>query len=297
MSQIEIHGHRSHLKASEEYVDVTFRYKGGKKWVGSIPIKYRRTGLELTSQDDIEKHLEYCHGFCDPSKFRVWLKNQDTFWKSKQSAAITKSFFDALSNFQWCCVGCSLPKNPNWARRTQDLKEFGYTLATDTSRFCKSCDRNNTHLLLVPIPRGSVSGYETWTPATRARIVKLLGSYDVYEGKQASHILPDHKFPEIRWDTATRRAALDELTDLEIRNDFQLMTNQRNQQKREVCRLCYQTGRRGFPFGIEFFYHGESTWPATTPRVGKVAETGCEGCGWYDMEKWRQALKAKLGSD
>jgi hypothetical protein len=76
----------------------------------------------------------------------------------------------------------------------------------------------------------------------------------------------------------------------EIRQKFQLLDNQRNQQKREVCRQCFQTGKRGVLFGIKYFYKGDENWPSDVPKVGKSAEAGCVGCGWYDMAEWRKSL-------
>lgn len=185
---------------------------------------------------------------------------------------------------------CDLPPNPNWARRIQDIKEFGYTLATDTAHLCTKCNTKNTHLLLVPLPRGGITGYEVWSPGLRARIIQLHKNYDAYEGKNGQHLLPDHKFPEIRWDLNTKRDSLSHLSDNDILKDFQLLSNQRNQQKREVCRSCFQTGRRGFPFGIKFYYQGTEMWPDNIQKKGKQAENGCVGCGWYDMKAWRDKV-------
>jgi hypothetical protein len=106
--------------------------------------------------------------------------------------------------------------------------------------------------------------------------------------------LPDHKFPEIRWDEETRRDSLDDLSTEEIQCDFQLLSNQRNQQKREVCRNCFQTGNRGIIYGILFFHKGSEKWDDSIPKVGKKAELGCVGCAWYDINAWRAALKNKL---
>ena len=108
-------------------------------------------------------------------------------------------------------------------------------------------------------------------------------------------LLPDHKFPEIRWDSETKRETLTHLTDDDIKRDFQLLSNQRNQQKREVCRTCFQTGMRGTIYGISFFYRGSNTWDTTIPKQSKLAENGCVGCGWYDVNTWRSALLKKLG--
>ncbi len=80
------------------------------------------------------------------------------------------------------------------------------------------------------------------------------------------------------------------MTDEEIKSKFQLLTNQRNQEKREVCRTCYQTGKRGIAFGIPYFYKGDENWDSEIPEKGKDAECGCEGCAWYDFAEWRKHL-------
>lgn len=233
----------------------------------------------------------------NPKNYDAWLKEQELFWKNeKPNAKTTKPFFDSLKKGGWQCVNCTLPSNPNWARRIQDLKEYGYTIATDTNRYCPKCKANKTHLILLPIPRGGMNGngYETWSPKLRKRIVKLLGSKDAYEDTVSPHCLPDHKFSEIRWDENTKEDNPDSMPDEEIKEKFQLLTNQRNQQKREVCRTCYQTGRRGILFGIPFFYEGGPEWDPKIPKKGKAAEQGCIGCGWYDIERWRKELIKKI---
>ncbi|NET41468.1 hypothetical protein [Okeania sp. SIO2B3] len=39
---------------------------------------------------------------------------------------------------------------------------------------------------------------------------------------------------------------------------------------------------------------GNENWPRNIPQVGKDAETGCIGCGWYNFEIWRNTLNQKL---
>ena len=150
--------------------------------------------------------------------------------------------------------------------------------------------------MLVPIRRGGVTGYETWSPELRDRIIGLLNVFDAYEAKTSKKegLLPDHKFPEIRWDEETKRPSLENLTDEDIKKDFQLLSNQRNQQKREVCRACYQSGQRGVIYGIPFFYSGRPVWDEKIPKNGKAAEAGCVGCGWYDIVQWRDELAKKM---
>lgn len=150
----------------------------------------------------------------------------------------------------------------------------------------------NCRLLLLPIDRVEIAGngYETWSPKLRKRILSVLGNYDVYEGTVSQHLLPNHKFSEIRWDENTKAENPDTMTDDEIKSKFQLLSNQRNQQKREVCRTCFQTGKRGCIYGIKFYYEGGENWDDTIPVKGKDAEKGCVGCPWYDIQKWRESL-------
>jgi len=287
---------RYHTKASEKYIDVIFVYEKEPPYNCSVPIEYRRTGTEI-EDNDIDEYLNEVYEKICPKNWEQWKKEQKEFWEEKPGATITKGFFDVLTEkFDWNCVSCTLPQNPNWARRIQDLKEFGYTIATDTKRYCQKCKKNTTQLLLLPLPRGGITGYEIWSKQLREHIIKLLKTYDAYEAKvtKKEGLLPDHKFPEIRWDEETRRNSLENLSEKEIMDDFQLLTNQRNQQKREICRYCYQTGQRGLIFGIPYFYKGTMDWDKHIPQRGKEAEKGCIGCAWYDIERWRKELIKKL---
>lgn len=287
---------RYHEKASEAYVDVVFKYPESKEeWGGSVPIEYRRTGISVKNEAEIASLLQIVYDEMSPRNYGSWIKEQDAFWKSCNKD-ITKSFFEALKNHSWKCIHCELPKNPNWARRVQDLKEFGYTLATNTKMYCKNCNKNTTHLIMLPIARGHQTGYELISPDLRGRILRLLKNFDAYENRTAHSLLPDHKFPEIRWDKDTKEENSAAMTERDITNKFQLLSNQRNQQKREVCRKCYQTGIRGHPFGINFYYLGDENWTKAVPKIGKKAELGCYGCGWYDLQQWRKVLNKAVTS-
>lgn len=281
-----------HSKASEEYIDVVFQYPDLKKsFEYRIPVEYRRTGVSLKSESDINRYLNCIYEQLNPCNHSDWIKEQGDFW-AKRKAVTTKSFFDSLIKGGWQCTVCTLPSNPNFARRIQDLKEMGYTLTTDTNRFCATCNKNTTHLCLIPIQRSNIegNGYETWSPKLRERILKVLNGIDVYENKKKSHLLPDHKFPEIRWNETTKSENPNTMTDDEIKKKFQLINNQRNQEKREACRTCFQTSKRGEIYGIPYYSKGTALWDDSIPLKGVEAEKGCIGCPWYDIEAWRNDL-------
>ena len=292
-------GLREHSKASEKYVDVEIIHPKDKlKIITSIPYFYRRTGLYLQTEEELASYIEKIYGQLTKNKIDEWISKEDAYWVYECTGRkITKPFFDKLLNLRWNCIHCDLPKNPNWARRIQDIKEMGYTLGTNTKMFCKKCEKNTTHIIILPITRGSATGYETWDAKMKNRIIKTLGAINVYENKKAASInalIPDHKFPEIRWDERTKRENLHEMTDEDIKSNFQLLDNQRNLQKREVCRKCFQTSKRGIIFGIPYFYEGDDNWPRGVPSQGKKAEKGCVGCGWYDIQAWRESAINKL---
>ena len=287
-------------KASETYVSVIFQYDD-TVWEGYVPIEYRRTGtnIDFDDKEALYNYLNYVYEAMRPEKLSEWKEKQSEFWATKPRAHTTKAFYDQLENGGWQCGSCKMPRNPNPQRRIQELKEVGYTIATDLSRYCPHCQRKTSQRILLPIPRGSSegNGYETWTQDLREKIIRVLGSIDVYEATYSPHCLPDHKFSEIRWDEETKAENPNNMTDSEIKSKFQLLTNQRNQQKREVCRECYQTGKRGVIFGIPYFYKGGPEWDDSYPKKGKGAEQGCEGCPWYDIEEWRAHLIAELSQN
>jgi hypothetical protein len=296
-SNIKVVGLRLHSKASEKYVDAIFKYEKQEDWDGSIPYFYRRTGLFLETEKEVAELVEKAYEAIKKENSDSWVSTEKKLWETEyQGKAVTKPFFDKLLNLKWNCINSDFPANPNWARRIQDIKEMGYILATDTKRFNKKLGKNTTQILLVPLEKGAQTGYEIFSPTLRKRIIKVLGSYDAYEGKvRPSHsLLPDHKFPEISWDENTRVENPDDMTDDQIRAKFQLLDNQRNLEKREACRKVVQTGKLGTIFGIEYYMNGSGEWPENIPKIGNKSEEGWKLCPWYDIEAWRKSLNQSI---
>lgn len=279
-TDIEVFEVIDHGKASESYIDVEFTIF---QWRGYIPFHYRRTGLFIETEEALVSYLLDIKSKFAPQATRQWIKSEKKWWNSEMHGRyVTKPFFDELAKLKWTN---SFPSNNNPQRRIQDIKELGYTIAT------KRVGRE-TFRLLLPLPRTSETGYENLSPSFKKKALKVLNRLNIYELSSAysKALIPDHKFPEIRWDAETRAENPDNMPDSEIAKKFQLLDNQRNQQKREVCRQCFQTGKRGVLYGIKFFYAGDENWPIEIPKVGKSAEKGCVGCGWYDIEEWRRIL-------
>lgn len=289
---IEVLNVVEHRKASEKYVDVKFHYQKSH-WDGYVPVEYPRGGLHPKSDEEVAKIIEYAYKCQDPSMESEWKKASGKVWKGSNSD-VTLKIFNGLSDSKWKC-STHLASTNNPARRIQDLKDKGFIIGTDTKRFCKKCRKKTIHHIMLRIPPGASRKYETWSPALRGRIVKVLESFDAYENRKGgADLLPDHKFPEARWDEKTHEKNPDNMRREKIIKKFQLLNNKRNEQKREACRCCLQSGIRGKPYGIGYFYKGTEKWPKRIPDRGKKAEQGCVGCGWYDLTLWRKKLNEKL---
>ncbi len=217
-------------------------------------------------------------------------------WKSQElkrgliGGPVTSLFFNVLLSFKEEFE--NFPTNPNSARRIQDIKDAGYTIASVP----RPNGKKGYNRILLPIPLHAKMGYETFTPQFKARVIRLLKERNAFEARVTAKkaLIPDHKFSEVRWDDKTKAENPMDMEDDEIIEKFQLLDNQRNQQKREICRKCFQEGVRGTIYGIEFFYEGDEKWNSDIPAVGKAAEKGCIGCPWYDIEKWRKKLNDRL---
>ncbi len=155
-----------------------------------------------------------------------------------------------------------------------------------------------TGVLKPSVPYSSIPGNFS------KRVQRVLGLRDVVEltSRSPSELTIDHKLPLIRWNAQTRvsQTNYSEMSDDDIRDRFQMLKSSNgsvshNLLKSRACETCYQTGNRGTPFGIEFFYFGDGVWEPQD----KDDPTGCIGCGWYDFAKWRDELNScvkKAGS-
>ena len=166
------------------------------------------------------------------------------------------------------------------------------------SRYCDQCESNQRHdrwtgefttlLHMAGIP-----------DALTRRAHRVLGGRDVVDNvtRSVNEITLDHKFPMKRWDeeTSKRQTDYQDMTDDDIRERFQLLKKSNgnvshNLLKSRACEICFDTGRRGTPFGIRYFYAGGDRWEGEDDQDPQ----GCIGCGWYDIEAWRESLNRHL---
>lgn len=278
-------------KASEKYVRTTFVQADGFRWSTVVPYANRRTGMELKTEKEIANYLISIKPYFTMKAMEAWRENE--LKRGLIQGPVTSQFFNVLLSFRE--EYDRFPLNTNPARRIQDIKDAGYTIASVP----RGKGRLGYNRILLPLPLVSAIGYEVFSPQFKARVIRLLKEMNAFEAKRTSKkaLIPDHKFSEIRWDDATKAENTMEMSDDEIVRKFQLLDNQRNQQKREVCRRCFQEGVRGTIYGIKFFYEGDERWNESFPLKGKDAEFGCVGCPWYDIERWREKLNERLKED
>lgn len=275
-------------KTSENYVRTTFIQDDGFTWDTVVPYVDRRAGLDIKTEQDLAEYLISIKPYFQKNAMKRW-KAQE-LKRGLIGGSVTPLFFKVLLSFKEEFE--RLPANPNSARRIQDIKDAGYTIASvSRPNGLKGYNR-----ILLPIPLHAEMGYETFSPQFKARVIRLLKERNAFEARVTAKkaLIPDHKFSEVRWDEETKAENSMDMEDDEIIEKFQLLDNQRNQQKREICRKCFQDGVRGTIYGIEFFYEGDKNWNSNIPTVGKAAEKGCIGCPWYDIEKWRKKLNDRL---
>lgn len=291
---IHTYGIYNNAKASESYIKVKFDFDDEPSFETVVPFVYRRTNLQLSTDDEVAKYLWDIKNCFKESVREKWIKEQKEVWNRKFEKAkdptqlVTYHFFMVLLSLKE--EEENFPTNPNPQARFKDIKNMGYTVCI------YPIGNKKWGKVLLPLPLYSEMLYETFTPQFKSRVIRLFNGINAYEAKRTAIValIPDHKFSEVRWDKDTKDENPMTMTDEEIIAKFQLLDNQRNQEKREVCRNCVQTGQRGKLFGINFYSTGSDKWDEKIPASGKAAEKGCEGCPWYDIEAWRRSINNNL---
>ena len=83
------------------------------------------------------------------------------------------------------------------------------------------------------------------------------------------------------------------MTEDEIKDKFQILSNQTNLQKERYCQRCVMENIRGDFFGIEWYYQGDNQWKGNS----KADEGGCNGCPWYDIKYWKTEFNKHLSGN
>lgn len=162
------------------------------------------------------------------------------------------------------------------------------------NHYCVTCKRTTRHDRWQGAFQSAVHGGsmpETFVEA----VMRVFKRRDVVEQtkRQFNQLTVDHKLPMIRWNNRSQ-ASLTDYSNSDsdyIRANFQLLKKSNgsvshNLLKSRACERCVKTGKRGKPFGIDYYYSGGPNWEPADEKD----PIGCVGCGWYDFDLWRKNL-------
>ncbi len=283
-------------KTNDVFMEVEFAY-GDKTWTGLLPKHLQKQGLDL-EEDAFSVLVEEWYDYLHPENREQWIRESDLRWNAKKSTNQTYKVLNALYSGEWECRVCGpVPKvNPQPAARLASLKKKGYIIGSKRRR-CLTCNQSTMHDILIMLPSIEsrfAHGNELRAPMSdnlKERIKKVLNNTEVCFNvkRQPVELLIDHKFPSQRWNVPENRNP-DNMPEVEIRQKFQLLSNQTNMWKSRYCDHCVKTGIRGNFMGIKWFYKGNDNWDGKTP----FDEEGCVGCPWYDLVEWKEQLNKKI---
>lgn len=213
--------------------------------------------------------------------------------------------FSLLSDQEWHCRECEGKKTASaqyaGGGGIQGLERGtksrpGIVIQTER-RYCSTCEKTR----LGDRWTGEIKSSNAAANIPKSLVKKILEVYNytdvIEQRKRSAHeLIIDHRVPMERWgeNEAPNQSSMSED---EIKKKFQLLkkddSGNHNLLKSRSCERCIKTGKRGRPFGINFWYKGGENW-SSVHQIGTEAEEGCVGCGWYNFEEWRNALNQKL---
>lgn len=291
ITQIQVGDEYIAEKTSDKFREVVFSYED-RVWIGVVPILLRYQGFDA-KQSDTDKIIEHFYFQLDFRNLENWKKAALEKWKEKKTQ--TFKVFEALLSGEWECRVCGpVPKvNPQAASRIRDIKKKGFVIASKRNH-CESCDKTQMHdlLLMADLPN-TTANPELRKPIPdqlAKRIVLVLESTECVfsQVRTKTELVIDHKFPSQRWTQPESDNVLS-MTEDEIKVKFQLLSNQTNMLKSRECDRCVREGLRGQFMGIRWYYHGNKNWEKEYSDP-----SGCIGCPWFDLNKWKEQLMKNL---
>lgn len=238
---------------------------------------------DLNYAEDIRKNIIDFYNISDPIIVKKWINKQKSKLRGKNDK--TSKFLRKLLNNP--DKGVTYKNSYQSQGLVRSLRQKGYCILT-------YLENGTTYNMLIPgfMMEGKES--ETISPEARKRILKYYNYTDALSGNkyQKYDLIVEHKFPEVRWGNK-KAENNDNLTDEQIKEKFQVFTKQNNLIKESACKKCRKYRIRQYPLNINFFYEGTEEWELEI-EDGIEAELGCEGCGWYDTIKWKNALQKIL---
>lgn len=281
-------------KTDNRFIEVEFNFDNKDIWKGCFPIYYPHLSLDYSlpeSKEKLASDLKSAYEQLSPNNIAESIISAKRRWGRKVDS-VTYKVFEVLLTGKWECRACGVGKiNDQAAARIRDIKKNGYIVATKTMQ-CMKCKQSQYHDILIPIKIESDVRSEFRKPISKKmkeRILQVLGMRDVFfnSTRPVNEFVIDHKFPSQRW--VREETDNSNLTDDDIRDKFQLLTNQSNMLKSRLCDSCCRTGKRPDFLGVKWFYSGGEDWIESNEPG-----SGCFGCPWYDLDRWKNEVCKKL---
>jgi hypothetical protein len=277
-------------KTELKFVEVLFTYPDGSVWDGCFPMYYSPMSIQFDLHQ-IEQQLPNIYKYMSPESIINSTDKTRERWP-KLTTSETYKVFESLLSGRWVCRSCGAGKiNDQAAARIRDIKKNGFIVATK-NKTCVTCSKAQCHDILLVFEVHSETRLEFRMPLskeTRKKIIKTLNNKDVFFDaiRPDNEFVIDHKFPSQRWQE--KETKNEELTPQEIKDKFQLLTNQTNMLKSRLCDSCCNTGLRPDFLGIKWFYSGTEQWVQN-----HTIENGCNGCPWFDLKEWKNKISTQL---
>ena len=222
-------------------------------------------------------------------------------------SSLQAAYFHLLRDQQWHCRDCAVREigstqiaGGGGIQGLQRGTKSRPGIVTESKRaYCNVCGKNSTWDRWSGLFQGSSSA-SALPRSLQNEIYQHYSYTDAIEQRErtAHELVIDHRFPMERWGEAEEKNP-PHMSAEEIERKFQLlkkdMAGNHNLLKSRACERCLATGKREYPLGIKFYYAGDEDWPVDCPTTGPEAERGCIGCGWYNLDAWREALNRALG--
>lgn len=209
-------------------------------------------------------------------------------WNPSSMSSKKGRTFDVLSDQQWHCSECELSGSQP-AAYIRDFRDEGFEFVSNVGgrgeydrRYCETCDDETTHRKLkYAFPSAKPITRQEMPESFKQRVRDLYDHRDAFDlSSPGGTPEVDHRRPRIRWDEP-EDFDYEEMSEEEIREHFQILSGKNNLLKSRKCEQCVETGERPTFYGIDFYYEGGAEYDE---------EVGCEGCGWYNPHKWRDAV-------
>ena len=276
-------------KTENQFIEVCFTYPDKTFWEGCFPVYYSPMSIQL-EESEINELLPCAYEELSPALVASSAEKTRKRW-SKGTSSETYKVFESLLSGNWECRSCGAGKiNDQPAARIRDIKKNGFVIATRT-KYCQICSQKQYHDILLIFDLNFEKKVEFRKPIPeemRKKIINVLGKKDVFLNviRPEEQFVIDHKYPSQRWKEEESDNV--DLSDQEIRDKFQLLTNQSNMIKSRLCDQCCRTNIRPDFLGVKWFYHGNENW-IDIEKIG-----GCYGCPWFDLAEWKEAIRRQL---